>query len=119
VVTSAVTERYCPRMLILGLVLITVGGLAIVAAVFDSNVVAGEVQYLGQDIGTVTFFLIGVGSAVAIWWGLSLFRLGTKRSWARRKEQKRLTDLSEQLDSVDAERRNDVDRQEDKDRPSL
>jgi membrane protease YdiL (CAAX protease family) len=106
-------------MLILGLVLITVGGLAIVSAVFASEIDGGKLQLLGQDIGTVAFFLVGVGSAVAIWWGLSLFRMGSKRSWARRKEQKRLTDLSEQLDSVDAQRRNDVDRQEDKDRPSL
>src|SRR3954463_7635726 len=106
-------------MLILGLVLITVGGLAIVSAVFASEIDGGKLQYLGQDIGTVTFFLIGVGSAVAIWWGLSLFRIGSRRSWARRKEQKRLTEVSEKLDSVDVQRRDNVDRQEDRDRPTL
>ena len=72
-----------------------------------------------MDVSPLAFFLIGVGSAVAIWWGLSIFRIGSKRSWARRKEQKRLTELSEQLDSVDAQRRADVDHQEDKDRPTL
>jgi hypothetical protein len=106
-------------MVILGLVLIALGGLAIVSAVFASEIDGDKVQFLGMDMGTVAFFLIGVGSAVAIWWGLSLFRIGSKRSWARRKEQKRLTELSEQLDSVDAQRRMDVDKHEDKDRPTL
>jgi len=106
-------------MLILGLILIALGALAIVSAVFGSEIDDGTLQLLGQDIGPVAFFLVGVGSAVAIWWGLSLFRIGSKRSWARRKEQKRLTELSEQLDTVDAQRRRDVDHQEDQDRPTL
>jgi hypothetical protein len=106
-------------MVILGLVLIVVGGLAIVSAVFGAEIDHGQLQYLNIDVGPVALFLIGVGSAVAIWWGLSLFRIGSKRSWARRKEQKRLTELSEQLDTVDAQRRGDVDHQEDKDRPTL
>src|SRR6476620_988921 len=105
-------------MVILGLVLIAVGGLAIVSAVFGSEIDGGKLPFLGQDIGPVAFFLVGVGSAVAIWWGLSLIRIGSKRSWARRKEQKRLTELSEQLDSVDANRRMDVDKHEDRDRPT-
>jgi hypothetical protein len=106
-------------MVILGLVLIAVGGLAIVSAVFASEIDGGKLQYLGQDVSPVVFFLIGVGSAVAIWWGLSLFRIGSKRSWARRKEQKRLTELSEQLDTVDHQRRMNVDEHENKDRPTL
>ena len=106
-------------MVILGLVLIALGGLAIVSAVFASEIDGGKLQYLGQDRGTVAFFLIGVGAAVAVWWGLWILKYGSKRSWARRKEQKRLTELSEQLDTVDAQRRRDVDHQEDKDRPTL
>lgn len=106
-------------MVILGLVLIVVGGLAIVSAVFGAEFDGGQLQYVNMDVSPLALFLIGVGSAVAIWWGLSIFRIGTKRSWARRKEQKRLTELSEQLDSVDAQRRADVDHQEDKDRPTL
>jgi hypothetical protein len=106
-------------MLILGLVLIAVGGLAIVSAVFGAEIDGGKLQYLSMDVSPLALFLIGVGSAVAIWWGLALFRIGSKRSWARRKEQKRLTELSEQLDSVDAQRRRDVDHQEDEDRPTL
>ena len=67
----------------------------------------------------MALFLIGVGSAVAIWWGLWILKSGSKRSWARRKEQKRLEKLSEQLDDVDASRRMDVDKHEEKDRPTL
>ena len=106
-------------MLILGLLLIAVGGLAIVSAVFGTENDNGQLEYLNFDVGPLALFLIGVGAAVAIWWGLSLFRIGSKRSWARRKEQKRLTELSEQLDTVDAQRRMDVDKHEDKDRPTL
>jgi len=106
-------------MVILGLVLIVVGALAIVSAVFGAEFDGDQLQYVNMDVSPLALFLIGVGSAVAIWWGLSIFRIGTKRSWARRKEQKRLTELSEQLDTVDAQRRRDVDHQEDQDRPTL
>jgi hypothetical protein len=106
-------------MVILGLVLIALGALAIVSGVFASEVDGTQLQYLGQDVSPMALFLVGVGAAVAIWWGLSILRVGSKRSWARRKEQKRLTELSEKLDTVDADRRMNVDHQEDKDRPTL
>jgi hypothetical protein len=106
-------------MVILGLVLIALGALAIVGGVFTSEVDGTEVQFLGQDVSPVALFLIGVGSAVAIWWGLWILKSGSKRSWARRKEQKRLEELSDKLDSVDAQRRMSVDEHEDKDRPTL
>jgi hypothetical protein len=106
-------------MLILGLVLIVLGALAIVCGLFASELDGTQLQFLGQDISPVALFLIGVGSAVAIWWGLWIFKSGSKRSWARRKEQKRLEKLSEQLDDVEASRRMDVDKQEDQDRPTL
>ena len=106
-------------MVILGLLLIAVGALAIVCGVFTSEVEGNQLQFLGQDIGPVALFLIGIGSAVAIWWGLWLFKSGSKRSWARRKEQKRREKLSDQLDDVDANRRMDVDQHEEKDRPTL
>ena len=106
-------------MVILGLVLIAIGALAIVCGVFTSEIEGTQLQFLGQDISPAVLFLIGVGSAVAIWWGLWIFKSGSKRSWARRKEQKRLEKLSDQLDNVDANRRMDVDKQEDQDRPTL
>jgi type VI protein secretion system component VasK len=106
-------------MVILGLVLIALGALAIVCGVFTSDVEGTKLQFLGQDLSPAVLFLIGVGSAVAIWWGLWLLKSGSKRSWARRKEQKRLEQLSEKLDDVDARRRLDVDKEEDRDRPTL
>ena len=106
-------------MVILGLLLVVLGGLAIVCGLFATEIDGTKLQFLGQDIGPAALFLIGVGSAVAIWCGLWIFKSGTKRSWARRKEQKRLQDLSQKLDSVDEQRRMDVDEHEEKDRPSL
>ncbi|MDX6371236.1 MAG: hypothetical protein QOD98_224 [Nocardioidaceae bacterium] len=106
-------------MVILGLILIVVGALAIVGGLFTAGFDGGKLQFLSFDVSPVALFFIGVGSAVAIWWGLWILKSGSKRSWARRKEQKRLQDLSEKLDDVDANRRVDVDSHEDKDRPTL
>jgi len=106
-------------MVILGLVLIALGALAIVCGVFASEIVGTKLQLLGQDVSPATLFLVGVAAAVAIWWGLWIFKSGSKRSWARRKEHKRLEELSDKLDSVDSNRRMDVDREEKQDRPSL
>ena len=92
-------------MVILGLVLIVLGALAIVGAVFGTDLIGGSLEYLSVDISPLTLFLIGVGSAVAIWWGFSLTRIGSRRAMAHRREQKRLTQLSEKLDEVEAERR--------------
>ncbi len=106
-------------MVILGLVLIAVGALAIVCGVFTSELEGTQLQFLGQDLSPAALFLIGVGSAVAIWWGLWILKSGSKRSWAHRKEQKRLEKLSAQLDEVDHSRRVDVEQHEERDRPTL
>jgi len=106
-------------MVILGLVLIALGALAIVAGLFTSEVEGTQLQFLGQDIDPAVLFLIGVAAAVAVWWGLWLLKAGTRRSWARRKEQKRLEELSEKLDDVEARRRMDVDEHEERNRPTL
>jgi type VI protein secretion system component VasK len=106
-------------MVILGLLLVVLGALAIVCGLFASEVDNGQLQFLGQDISPAVLFLIGVGAAVAVWWGLWILKYGSKRSWARRKEQKRLEELSSKLDEVDERRRIDVAEQEQKDRPTL
>lgn len=106
-------------MVILGLILIVLGALAIVCGLFATEVDGTKLQFLGQDVSPAALFLIGVGSAVAIWWGLWILKAGSKRSWARRKEQKRLEELSQKLDNVEASRRMDVDEHEEQDRPSL
>jgi type VI protein secretion system component VasK len=107
-------------MVILGLILIVLGALAIVCGLFGAHVTDdGKLQFLGQDLSPAALFLIGVGAAVAIWWGLWILKAGSKRSWARRREQKRLEQLSEKLDNVDDRRRDVVDERRDEDRPSL
>ena len=106
-------------MIVLGLILIALAGLAIVAAVFTAELVGSQLEYLGVEVGPVALFLIGLGSGLAIWWGFWIFKSGSRRSLARRREQKKLNELSEKLDRVDAERRSDVDHHEEKDRPTL
>ncbi|HET6937489.1 MAG TPA: hypothetical protein VFI19_02740 [Nocardioides sp.] len=106
-------------MVMLGLILIAVGALAIVCGLFATEIDSGQVQFLGQEVSPAVLFLIGVGAAVAIWWGLWLVKSGSKRSWARRKEQKRLQELSAKLDDVDERKRMDVEEHEEKDRPAL
>lgn len=102
-------------MLLLGLILILLGALAIVAAVFGSD---GKVEYLGQDTDALVIFLIGLGAGVAIWWGFSIFKWGTKRGWAKRKEQKKYEELSEKLGRVES-RDHEIDDHADEDRPNL
>ena len=106
-------------MLLLGLILIAVGGLAIVAAVLTAELNDGKLEYLGQDLSALALFLIGVGAAVAVLWGFSIFKWGTKRGLARRREQKKMDELSEKLGQADARRHDDLDERRDEDRPSL
>jgi type VI protein secretion system component VasK len=106
-------------MVILGLLLIALGALAIVCGLFATEINNGKLEFLGQDVSPVVLFLIGVGAAVAIWWGLWLLKSGSQRSWARRKEQKRLEKLSADLDQADQRRRMDVEEHEENDRPTL
>jgi hypothetical protein len=105
-------------MLLLGLLLIALGGLAIAAAVFASE---GRAEYLGQDVESLVIFLIGLGAGVAIWWGFSIFKWGTKRGWAKRKEQKKYEELSEKLGEVQSRehRDRDIDEHVDRDRPTI
>ena len=106
-------------MVILGLVLIALGALAIVLGLFSVELDGTTLKLAGIELSPVALFLVGVAAAVAIWWGLWLLKSGSKRSWARRKEQKRLEELSEKLDTVEAQRRMDVDEHEERNRPTL
>ena len=105
-------------MLLLGLILVALGGLAIVAAVFTAELNDGKIEYLGQDLSALALFLVGLGAGVAVLWGFSIFKWGTKRGWARRKEQKKMEELSEKLGRVDG-RDHDLDEHVDEDRPNL
>lgn len=106
-------------MLILGVLLIGAGALLIVAAVFTAEVTAaGNLELLGTEVGALTLFLLGVGSGVAVLWGLSITKFGAKRQLAQRRENNKLSELSEKLDRAEAERRRDLDG-DDRDRPKI
>ena len=114
--TESESKSRVAAMVILGLVLIIVGALAVVIAVFGTDVSGGVIEFLGIDVSPMTLFLLGLGSGLAIMWGLSVTRFGTKRGLARRRENKRLSELSEKLDKVEADRRADGPDDKDLDR---
>ena len=93
-------------MVILGLVLMILGGIAILSALFVSQPGTGG-ELLGLDVTTLQAFLVGVAAGAAILWGFSISKWGTKRSLAHRKERKELTKLNEKLERVEAERRDE------------
>lgn len=88
-------------MVILGVVLLTIGALLVLAAIFVSE---GSAELLGMDLGVLGVFLVGVAAGAAILWGFGILKYGTKRGLQARKERKEIEQLSEKLDRVDAER---------------
>jgi uncharacterized membrane protein YedE/YeeE len=90
-------------MLAVGLILIALGVLALLAGLFTAGD-HGDASLLGIHLGATSVFLVGVFAGVAILWGLSLSRYGTKRELRHRRERRRLTELSTKLDAVEAER---------------
>ena len=97
-------------MVILGLLLIGLGVLAIVAALFASD---GTGQLLGIDLPVLTIFVIGVGAGAAVLWGWSILKYGTKRGLEQRRERKQLNQMSKKLDQLQADRQPDAGRQPD------
>ena len=89
-------------MVILGLLVLLAGVVVILVAVFDLE---GTASMLGRDLDALTIFLLGVASGLAILFGYAILRFGAKREIQRRRENKRLTELAEKLDKVEAERR--------------
>ena len=64
-------------MVVLGLILIAAGALGIVAALFTAE---GSVELLGTDMSAMALYFVGLGSGVAIWWGFTIGKFGTKRT---------------------------------------
>ena len=93
-------------MVILGLGLIILGGIAILSALFVSEPGTGG-ELMGFDVTTLESFFVGVGAGAAILWGFSILKWGTKRGLAHRKERKELTKLNEKLERVESDRRDD------------
>lgn len=104
-------------MVVFGLVVLLIGALLILTGIFGADtesrtsggVTDVHTTFLGMEMSASTLFLVGVVSAVLVLGGLWLLKIGTQQSWKRRKEQKRLTELSEKLDRVEAERLADHD----------
>ena len=91
-------------MVILGLLLMGVGVVAILSAVFVSE---GRAELLGVEMSALGIFLVGVGAGVAVLWGYTILKFGTRRELKARKERKELNELSAKLDKVEAERNKD------------
>lgn len=87
--------------MVAGLLLVVVGALVIVAAVFTAD--GTNVELLGFDVTALGLYLIGLGSGAAILWGIGLTKWGTKRSLRHRREAKRLNELNEKLERQEAE----------------
>ncbi|WP_185994433.1 hypothetical protein [Nocardioides campestrisoli] len=87
-------------MVALGLVLIIVGAIAILAALFVSE---GRAELLGMDLTALTIFLIGAAAGACVIWGISILRWGTRRSIAARRERKELRNLNAKLDRARSE----------------
>jgi hypothetical protein len=93
-------------MVILGLGLMILGGIAVLSALFVSEPGSGG-ELLGFGVTTFESFLVGVAAGAAILWGFAILKWGTKRSLAHRRERKELSDLNQKLERAEAERRTD------------
>jgi hypothetical protein len=105
-------------MVILGVLLLLLGAAVILAALFTAEVAGGDLQLLGVDVAPPAPFLFGVGAAAAIALGWWILKVGVKREWRQRREQKHYEELSEKLDDADRNRDRDLDR-DDPDRRSF
>src|SRR5688572_20210209 len=91
-------------MVILGLLLVLVGALVVVVALFEAN---GDVTVFGNDLTAATVFLFGVAAGAAILFGFVVLKFGTRRSLQRRRDNRELSELSAKLERVQAERRDE------------
>lgn len=98
-------------MFLLGLLLIVVGVLAILAALFRSS---GTASLLGSDLTPKTIFLLGVAAGAAVLWGFTITKFGARRTLRQRKETRRLQTLSAKMDRAEAKK----NQGEDTDTPS-
>ena len=79
-------------MIVLGLLLIGGGLLAVAAALLSSS---GSAGFLGADLAASTIFFLGAGAGLAILWGYSLTKLGARRSWRLRRENRQLREQND------------------------
>lgn len=89
-------------MVVLGILLMVIGALAVVAALFTAS---GTVELLGFDVSAMVMFFVGLGAGLAILWGFGFSRWGTKRSLRQRRENKRMAEMARQVDRHESEKR--------------
>ena len=82
-------------MIVLGVLLIAGGLVAVAAALLSSS---GSASFLGADLGAATIFFLGLAAGLAILWGYSITKLGARRSWRLRRENRHLRELNAQRD---------------------
>ena len=97
-------------MVVLGLLLMALGAVAVVGALFTAE---GSTQLFGVDMSAMAMFFVGLGAGLAILWGFGFSKWGTKRTLRARRESKQLSELHEKLEKREAEERSDdQDRQD-------
>ncbi len=96
-------------MVIVGLLLIGLGALAVLSALFASS---GTAEMIGLTLSSRTIFLAGVIAGACIPWGFTILKYGTKREIRHRKERKELSRLSQKLDQVEDQRAQGTDEAE-------
>ncbi len=69
------------------MLLIAAGLLAVAAALLSSS---GTATFLGADLAAATIFFLGVGAGLAVLWGYSITKLGARRSFRLRRENRQL-----------------------------
>ncbi|MDN5744325.1 MAG: hypothetical protein L0H31_04310 [Nocardioidaceae bacterium] len=96
-------------MLVLGVILLALGLLGLVLSFFGADIdyKHRSTEILNWDVSPGTLVLWGAASTLLILGGVWLIKVGAKHDWKKRKENKRLGELSEKLDRAEMERRRD------------
>ncbi|MFC5729150.1 MULTISPECIES: hypothetical protein [Nocardioides] len=96
-------------MVILGLLILLLGVLGVLGGLFGTGYENDKetTSYVGVDVTPEVIFILGIISALLVVAGLWTMKTGAKQGWRRRREHKRLGELSEKLDRVESERRRD------------
>ncbi|KRA29805.1 MULTISPECIES: hypothetical protein [unclassified Nocardioides] len=102
-------------MVIFGLLLLILGVLGLLSGIFGSEAEStsskGQTDVhttlIGIELSATALFIVGAVSALLVLAGLWAMKFGAKQGWKRRKDQKRLSDLSDKLDEVELDRRKD------------
>jgi uncharacterized membrane protein YedE/YeeE len=89
-------------MVVLGLILIALGVLALLAGLFTAGD-RGDASLLGIHVGATSVFLVGLFAGVAILWGFSITKFGTRRELRHRRDRRRLKEMSSRLERAESE----------------